>query len=85
MVTTLRDVSGWGMAGVSSRSAGGWLAASRLVLASSTGNACPSGSSQAFRLRYRDPNRTLVEEQVEQVHSAVIASVQKRFKAQLRE
>ena len=50
------------------------------------GDPVPDGlCSQAFRLRYRDPNRTLVEEQVEQVHSAVIASVQKRFKAQLRE
>ena len=41
--------------------------------------------SQAFRLRYRDPVRTLVDEQVEKVHQNVIASVQQRFNAQLRE
>jgi phenylalanyl-tRNA synthetase beta chain len=50
------------------------------------GDPVPDGlCSQAFRLRYRDPVRTLVDQQVEQVHSAIIASVQKRFKAQLRE
>jgi len=50
------------------------------------GDPVPEGlCSQAFRLRYRDPARTLVDEQVEQVHDVVIASVQKRFSAQLRE
>jgi len=50
------------------------------------GDPVPEGlCSQAFRLRYRDPVRTLVDHEVEQVHSAIIAGVQKRFKAQLRE
>jgi phenylalanyl-tRNA synthetase beta chain len=40
--------------------------------------------SQAFRLRYRDPERTLTDEDVEQVHAAVQAALEKQLGAQLR-
>jgi phenylalanyl-tRNA synthetase beta chain len=40
--------------------------------------------SQAFRLRYRDPQRTLTDEQVEQAHAAVRAALEKQFGASLR-
>ncbi len=40
--------------------------------------------SQAFRLRYRDPQRTLTDEQVEQAHAAVRAALEKQFGATLR-
>ena len=40
--------------------------------------------SQAFRLRYRDPERTLTDEDVERVHAAVQAALEKQLGAQLR-
>ena len=40
--------------------------------------------SQAFRLRYRDPERTLTDEAVETAHAKVRASLEKQFKAQQR-
>jgi phenylalanyl-tRNA synthetase beta chain len=40
--------------------------------------------SQAFRLRYRDPNHTLTDEAVEQAHGAVRAALEKQLGAQLR-
>jgi phenylalanyl-tRNA synthetase beta chain len=40
--------------------------------------------SQAFRLRYRDPERTLTDEDVEQAHAAVQAALKKQLGAQLR-
>ena len=40
--------------------------------------------SQAFRLRYRDPQRTLTDEQVEQAHATVRAALEKQFGASLR-
>ncbi|MCS5690655.1 phenylalanine--tRNA ligase subunit beta [Cyanobium sp. FGCU-6] len=40
--------------------------------------------SQAFRLRYRDPARTLTDEMVEGAHQKVRQALEKQFKAQLR-
>ena len=40
--------------------------------------------SQAFRLRYRDPARTLTDEDVEQAHAKVRASLERQFQAQQR-
>jgi phenylalanyl-tRNA synthetase beta chain len=40
--------------------------------------------SQAFRLRYRDPERTLTDEVVEGAHQKVRQALEKQFKAQLR-
>jgi phenylalanyl-tRNA synthetase beta chain len=40
--------------------------------------------SQAFRLRYRDPDRTLTDEDVERAHAAVQAALEKQLGAQLR-
>jgi phenylalanyl-tRNA synthetase beta chain len=40
--------------------------------------------SQAFRLRYRDPARTLTDAEVEATHAKVRASLEKQFAAQLR-
>ena len=40
--------------------------------------------SQAFRLRYRDPERTLTDEAVEQAHAAVRRAVEQQFGAVLR-
>ncbi|MFM7394843.1 MAG: phenylalanine--tRNA ligase subunit beta, partial [Cyanobium sp.] len=40
--------------------------------------------SQAFRLRYRDPARTLTDEVVEWAHQKVRQALEKQFKAQLR-
>ena len=40
--------------------------------------------SQAFRLRYRDPQRTLTEEAVEAAHAAVCAALERQFGATLR-
>ncbi|MEB3350593.1 MAG: phenylalanine--tRNA ligase subunit beta [Cyanobacteriota bacterium] len=40
--------------------------------------------SQAFRLRYRDPQRTLTDSDVDPVHQQVRASLEQRFKAELR-
>jgi phenylalanyl-tRNA synthetase beta chain len=44
----------------------------------------PGCCSQAFRLRYRDEQRTLTDEQVEAAHSKVRASLEKQFGARLR-
>jgi len=40
--------------------------------------------SQAFRLRYRDRQRTLTDEEVESVHQKVRSSLEKQFGAELR-
>jgi phenylalanyl-tRNA synthetase beta chain len=40
--------------------------------------------SQTFRLRYRDPQRTLTDEQVEQAHAAVRSALEKQCGATLR-
>ena len=40
--------------------------------------------SQAFRLRYRDPQRTLTEEAVETAHAAVCLALERQFGATLR-
>jgi len=40
--------------------------------------------SQAFRLRYRDPRRTLTESEVEQCHATIRAALDRQFGAQLR-
>jgi len=40
--------------------------------------------SQAFRLRYRDPKRTLTEDDVEKAHSAIRAALEKQPGVQLR-
>ena len=40
--------------------------------------------SQAFRLRYRDPKRTLTDEEVEQAHSAIRSALEKQPGVQLR-
>ncbi|MEB3353509.1 MAG: phenylalanine--tRNA ligase subunit beta [Cyanobacteriota bacterium] len=40
--------------------------------------------SQAFRLRYRDPQRTLTDECVEAAHAAVCSALEKQFGATLR-
>jgi phenylalanyl-tRNA synthetase beta chain len=40
--------------------------------------------SQAFRLRYRDAQRTLTDQEVEEAHSKVRQSLERQFAAQLR-
>jgi len=40
--------------------------------------------SQAFRLRYREPSRTLTDEEVERTHQSVRNAVEKQFSARLR-
>ncbi|MGL6132925.1 MAG: phenylalanine--tRNA ligase subunit beta, partial [Prochlorococcaceae cyanobacterium] len=40
--------------------------------------------SQAFRLRYRDPQRTLTEAQVESAHGLIQAALERQLGAQLR-
>ena len=40
--------------------------------------------SQAFRLRYRDPARTLTDEAVEEAHAKVRTSLERQFQAQQR-
>jgi phenylalanyl-tRNA synthetase beta chain len=40
--------------------------------------------SQAFRLRYRDPSRTLTDEEVEMAHQKVRKALESQFLAQLR-
>jgi phenylalanyl-tRNA synthetase beta chain len=40
--------------------------------------------SQAFRLRYRDPKRTLTESEVDQAHATIRTALEKQFGAQLR-
>ncbi|MEB3323175.1 MAG: phenylalanine--tRNA ligase subunit beta, partial [Synechococcaceae cyanobacterium] len=44
----------------------------------------PERCSQAFRLRYRDPQRTLTDEEVEAVHGRVREALVKAFAAELR-
>jgi len=49
------------------------------------GSPVPEGQcSQAFRLRYRDAQRTLTDPEVEEVHSRVRQALEKQFAAQLR-
>jgi len=40
--------------------------------------------SQAFRLRYRDPKRTLTDTEVDQTHQTIRAALEKQFGAELR-
>ena len=40
--------------------------------------------SQAFRLRYRDPKRTLKDVEVDEAHQKIRAALEKQFGAQLR-
>jgi phenylalanyl-tRNA synthetase beta chain len=40
--------------------------------------------SQAFRLRYRDPKRTLTDAEVDSAHDKIRAALEKQFDAQLR-
>jgi phenylalanyl-tRNA synthetase beta chain len=40
--------------------------------------------SQAFRLRYRDPKRTLTDEDVERAHAAIRSALEQQLGAQLR-
>ncbi|WP_094559627.1 phenylalanine--tRNA ligase subunit beta [Synechococcus sp. 8F6] len=40
--------------------------------------------SQAFRLRYRDPKRTLTDEDVERAHTAIRSALEQQLGAQLR-
>jgi phenylalanyl-tRNA synthetase beta chain len=40
--------------------------------------------SQAFRLRYRDPQRTLTDAEVEASHQKVREALQRQFAAELR-
>jgi phenylalanyl-tRNA synthetase beta chain len=40
--------------------------------------------SQAFRLRYRDPKRTLTDAEVDQAHQGIRAALEKQFGAELR-
>ncbi|MFM7651379.1 MAG: phenylalanine--tRNA ligase subunit beta, partial [Vulcanococcus sp.] len=40
--------------------------------------------SQAFRLRYRDPKRTLTDAEVDQAHQTIRAALEKQFGAELR-
>jgi phenylalanyl-tRNA synthetase beta chain len=40
--------------------------------------------SQAFRLRYRDPKRTLKDTEVDEAHEKIRAALEKQFGAQLR-
>ncbi|MFM7171055.1 MAG: phenylalanine--tRNA ligase subunit beta [Cyanobium sp.] len=49
------------------------------------GQPIPEGqASQAFRLRYRDPQRTLTDGEVEATHQKVRDALQRQFAAQLR-
>ena len=50
-----------------------------------TGDQVGAGQcSQAFRLRYRDPKRTLTDEEVEAAHAAIRAALERQLGAQLR-
>ena len=50
-----------------------------------SGEQVPAGCcSQAFRLRYRDSQRTLTDAEVEAAHNAVRQALERQFKAQLR-
>ncbi len=49
------------------------------------GSSIPEGSiSQAFRIRYRDTKKTLVEEDINPIHEKVRESLAVKFKAELR-
>jgi phenylalanyl-tRNA synthetase beta chain len=48
------------------------------------GQVGPEQCSQAFRLRYRDPLRTLTDEAVEQAHGAVRSALEQQCGAILR-
>lgn len=50
-----------------------------------TGDQVAAGQcSQAFRLRYRDPKRTLTDEDVERAHTAIRSALEQQLGAQLR-
>ena len=50
-----------------------------------SGNQLESGfSSQTYRLRYRDPKRTLTDAEVDQAHGKVRAALEKHPQLQLR-
>ena len=40
--------------------------------------------SQAYRLRYRDPKRTLTDEEIEPVHQKILSSLKQQPGVQLR-
>ena len=50
------------------------------------GETIPEGSqSMAFRIRYQSENRTLTDDEVQEVHSSVVDSLVREFGATMRE
>ncbi len=41
--------------------------------------------SYTFRLSYRDPNKTLIEEDISEIHKLIINTIERKFKTKLRE
>jgi len=67
------------------RKAGKPLLEQAVVVDRYSGEQVASGScSQAFRLRYRDPKRTLTDAEVDQAHQTIRAALEKQFGAELR-
>ena len=49
------------------------------------GSSIPEDSiSQAFRIKYRDPNKTLVEEDINPIHEKIRIALKEKIKADLR-
>ena len=49
------------------------------------GSSIPEDSiSQAFRIKYRDPKKTLVEEDINPIHEKIRTALKKRINAELR-
>jgi phenylalanyl-tRNA synthetase beta chain len=67
------------------REAGGAWVEEVVVFDQYTGNPVPEGKKNlAFALRYRDPERTLNDAEVAQVHDQIVKTVNHRFGASLR-
>ena len=45
----------------------------------------PGFKSMAYSLRYRDPSKTLTDEEITGPHEAILKALQKKFNAKLRE
>ena len=67
------------------RKAGKPLLEQAVVVDRYSGEQVASGScSQAFRLRYRDPKRTLTDAEVDAAHQAIRVALERQFGATLR-
>ena len=67
------------------RKAGKPLLEQAVVVDRYSGEQVASGScSQAFRLRYRDPKRTLTDAEVDAAHQTIRVALERQFGATLR-